>query len=219
MRISDKNDEPISLLLVESCSISRIGIREVLSSFKNIVIVGEADTLSNTFNLTQNYKPDIILMNFYTLGENIQSSMEKIKKISQDTKIIVLTEHNSSNVVMSVLSSGANAYCNKNISPDTLSVVIRNVAKGVCWVDPEASETALNMFRHSNLHSKINVHLTSREKEVLKHLVNGDSNVEIARKLIVSVHTAKAHVCSLLQKLGVQDRVQAAVLAVKSNLV
>ncbi len=219
MRLHDNNNETVSVLLIENCSISRIGIRKILNSFENIKVIGEAEDISQAFKIAESRKPDVIITDVIHLGDNISHFFAKIKQISADTKVIVLTEHKNSNSVISVLSSGANAYCSKNITPDTLSVVIHNVAKGVCWLDPEAAETALNMFRHSNLHSDIDVHLTSREKEVLKHIVDGDSNVEIARKLIVSVHTAKAHVCSVLQKLGVDDRVQAAVLAVKSNLV
>ena len=105
--------------------------------------------------------------------------------------------------------------------------VIREVAKGACWLDPVIAKVALKLFpkpENTNITTKGHMldarsQLTERELEVLRLLVKGKSNTEIAKDLIVSVHTAKAHVCSILQKLCVDDRVQAAVKAVKENIV
>ncbi len=115
----------------------------------------------------------------------------------------------------------------KDIDPNKLADVVRDVANGVCWLDPEIAQLALNSFPKpentrllaNNSNQEGRVPLTEREYEVLKHLVTGKSNTEIAKELIVSVHTAKAHVCSILQKMCVNDRVQAAVKAVKEGLV
>ena len=111
-------------------------------------------------------------------------------------------------------------------TPQTLSNVINQVAKGAAWVDPAVSHYVLNAipkpdnFSIKNKESgDVRAQLTEREQEVLGLLVKGKSNTEIAKALIVSVHTAKAHVCSILQKLYVEDRVQAAVKAIKENLV
>ena len=119
------------------------------------------------------------------------------------------------------------AYCLKDIDPVKLADVIRDVKNGVCWLDPVIARNVLDSFPKQEtlgiLRDKNNeegrVPLTERECEVLKHLVEGKSNTEIAKELIVSVHTAKAHVCSILQKMCVNDRVQAAVKAVKEGLV
>ena len=105
--------------------------------------------------------------------------------------------------------------------------VIRDVAEGVCWLDPVIARKVLDAFPRqetfgiirSTMPEEGRVPLTEREFEVLRHLVDGKSNTEIAKELIVSVHTAKAHVCSILQKMCVNDRVQAAVKAVKEGLV
>ena len=129
--------------------------------------------------------------------------------------------------VIAALSSGATAYCLKDIDPTKLADVVRDVADGVCWIDPEVAHFALNSLpKNENIGILTNksgsegrVPLTEREFEVLKHLASGKSNTEIAKELIVSVHTAKAHVCSILQKMCVNDRVQAAVKAVKEGLV
>lgn len=105
--------------------------------------------------------------------------------------------------------------------------VIRDVSTGVCWIDPVVAQMTLNSLPKvedigllpNKSHVDGSVPLTEREFEVLKHLVMGKSNTEIAKELIVSVHTAKAHVCSILQKMCVNDRVQAAVKAVKEGMV
>ena len=110
---------------------------------------------------------------------------------------------------------------------DIVSGVIKNVAKGACWIDSNVAHLALKLFpKPENTEIMQNSHnqdtktrLTERENEVLKLLVQGKSNTQIAQELIVSVHTAKAHVCSILQKLCVDDRVQAAVKAIKEGIV
>ena len=129
---------------------------------------------------------------------------------------------------------GAKGYCLKDITPNALAEAIRNVAQGACYISPQVSDLALKAFpkpdnasllSHNTLNSQnaqndnAKVLLTEREQEVLKLLVEGKSNTEIANELIVSVHTAKAHVCSILQKLCVEDRVQAAVKAIRQGLI
>lgn len=160
-------------------------------------------------------------------GMNGIEAMIKCKEMMFESKIIALTSHDRSEEVIAALSSGASAYCLKDIDPKKLADVVRDVSTGVCWIDPMVAQTALNSlpkidnvgFLPSKSHSDGRVPLTEREFEVLKHLVLGKSNTEIAKELIVSVHTAKAHVCSILQKMCVNDRVQAAVKAVKEGMV
>ena len=160
-------------------------------------------------------------------GMNGIEATGRIKKDNPDLKIIILTSHEREEEVLASLGSGANAYCLKDIEPCALVNVIREVAKGACWLDPVIAKVALKLFpKPESSMITTNSHmfdarsqLTERELEVLRLLVKGKSNTEIAKDLIVSVHTAKAHVCSILQKLCVDDRVQAAVKAVKENIV
>ena len=152
---------------------------------------------------------------------------QRTKEISPNTNVIILTSHERGEEVVAALGSGACAYCLKDIDPNVLSQVIINVAKGACWIDATVARAALDLFpKPENISelqrtdvSDARAQLTDRELEVLKHLVQGKSNTEIAKELIVSVHTAKAHVCSILQKLCVDDRVQAAVKAIKEHII
>jgi len=217
----------ITIAIVEDFKLTRVGLRCALNSNPDLEVIAEEEDAINGINKIEKERPDIVLMDLGLPSMNGIEAIAKIREFSKDIKIIALTSHDRSEEVCAALSSGANAYCLKDIDPDKLASVIRDVNEGVCWLDPLIADLALKAIppiENSALiggsdspHSKIP--LTEREQEVLKHLVDGKSNTEIAKELIVSVHTAKAHVCSILQKMCVNDRVQAAVKAVKEGMV
>lgn len=217
----------ISVIIVEDFKLTRVGLRCALNENPDINVVAEAEDAIEGLKLIEKFKPDVILMDLGLPGMNGIEAMIKAKEINFDSKIIALTSHDRCEEVISSLSSGASAYCLKDIDPKKLADVVRDVSTGVCWIDPVVAQMALNALPKienigflpdkSNIDGR--VPLTEREFEVLKHLVSGKSNTEIAKELIVSVHTAKAHVCSILQKMCVNDRVQAAVKAVKEGMV
>lgn len=217
----------ISVIIVEDYKLTRVGLKSTLNEYEHINVVGEAEDAVEGIALIEKLKPDVVLMDLGLPGMNGLEATIKIKEKGLNSKVIILTSHERGEEVIAALGSGANAYCLKDISPETLSSVIKNVAEGACWVDPGVSSVALNFFPKPENVSLIQTNdvpdaraqLTERELEVLKHLVKGKSNTEIAKELIVSVHTAKAHVCSILQKLCVDDRVQAAVKAIKENII
>ena len=141
-----------------------------------------------------------------------------IKDKYPNTKIIMLTSHDNQEEIISSLASGANAYALKDISVEDLHDAILNTNKGCIWIHPKIASIINHTFVNAKLIPKDDFNLTSREKEVLVLLTQGLSNTEIAEKLIISTHTAKAHVCNILTKLSVTDRVQAAVKATKYDL-
>lgn len=217
----------VKVVIVEDYKLTRVGLRSTLNEYPHINVIGEAEDAVEGIKVIQQLKPDVVLMDLGLPGMNGLEATIKVKEISPLTKVIILTSHERNEEVIAALGSGANAYCLKDITPETLSSVIKNVAEGACWVDPAVSSAALGFFPKpenltfisSNEVQDARAQLTERELEVLKHLVKGKSNTEIAKELIVSVHTAKAHVCSILQKLCVDDRVQAAVKAIKENII
>lgn len=217
----------IKVIIVEDFKLTRVGLRCALNENEDINVIGESENAIDGIRLIEQLKPDVVLMDLGLPGMNGIEAIIKIRETNKSVKIITLTSHDREEEVITVLSSGANAYCLKDIDPIKLSDVIRDVANGVCWLDAEVAEKVLRSFPkqdkmlilNSNSQSDNQIPLTEREHEVLKHLVSGKSNTEIAKELIVSVHTAKAHVCSILQKMCVNDRVQAAVKAVKEGIV
>ena len=217
----------ISVIIVEDFKLTRVGLRCALNANDDIEVVAESDNATDGLALIEKYTPDIVLMDLGLAGMNGIEATMKVKELGRDIKVIALTSHDREEEVISALSAGAMAYCLKDIDPTKLASVIRDVVDGVCWLDPVIARKVLDSFPKQETIGILRdrssdegrVPLTEREFEVLKHLVEGKSNTEIAKELIVSVHTAKAHVCSILQKMCVNDRVQAAVKAVKEGLV
>ena len=217
----------INIVIVEDFKLTRVGLRCALNENSDMKVVAESEDAIEGLKLIEKYKPDVVLMDLGLPGMNGIEAMVKVKEFAPEIKIIALTSHDREEEVVAALSSGASAYCLKDIDPQKLADVVRDVAVGVCWIDPVVAQLALNAFpKVENIGFLPNksqgegrIPLTEREFEVLKHLVTGKSNTEIAKELIVSVHTAKAHVCSILQKMCVNDRVQAAVKAVKEGMV
>ena len=225
--MAEIEEKAISVIIVEDFKLTRVGLRCALNANEDIEVVAESDNALDGLALIEKYSPDIVLMDLGLAGMNGIEATMKVKEMGKNIKVIALTSHDREEEVISALSAGAMAYCLKDIDPAKLAGVIRDVADGVCWLDPVIARKVLDSFPKQEtlgiLRDKSSdegrVPLTEREFEVLKHLVDGKSNTEIAKELIVSVHTAKAHVCSILQKMCVNDRVQAAVKAVKEGLV
>ena len=230
--VVETEKKTISVIIIEDFKLTRVGLRCALNSNDDIKVVAESENATDGLELIKQHTPDVVLMDLGLAGMNGIEATVKIMELNKlnkdkDIKVIALTSHDREEEVIAALSSGAMAYCLKDIDPTKLADVIRDVKKGVCWLDPLIARKALNAFPKQEtlgiLKDKSSeegrVPLTDREFEVLKHLVEGKSNTEIAKELIVSVHTAKAHVCSILQKMCVNDRVQAAVKAVKEGLV
>ena len=219
--------EEIKVIIIEDYKLTRVGLRYALNEIEGINVISEAQNAEIGLELIKKEKPDVVLMDLGLPGINGLEATTKVKAISPDTKIIILTSHDREEEVIASLGCGASGYCLKDIDPLTLSNVIKNIAKGACWIDSNVAHLALKLFPRpentqiisSSPTNDVKARLTERENEVLKLLVQGKSNTQIAQELIVSVHTAKAHVCSILQKLCVDDRVQAAVKAIKEGLV
>lgn len=220
-------ESSISIVIIEDYKLTRMGLKSSLEEFEGIRVVGESEDAEKGLLIVDKLKPDIILMDLGLPGMNGIEATVRIKKDHPEMKVVVLTSHERDEEVLASLGSGAQAYCLKDIEPAALVNVIREVSKGACWLDPVIAQVALNLFpkpesiqlSSGSQMKDARSQLTERELEVLRLLVKGQSNTEIAKDLIVSVHTAKAHVCSILQKLCVDDRVQAAVKAVKENII
>jgi DNA-binding NarL/FixJ family response regulator len=218
----------INVILVEDYNLTRVGIRSFLSKYENIKVIGEAENAEKGLSLIRRLRPDVVLMDLGLPGMNGIEATQQIKAFDENIKVVVLTSHEREEEVIAALGSGANAYCLKDIDAARLAEAIETVASGGAWLDPAVASVALKLCPKPNEGGKITpvksrhdnkAQLTEREMEVLRLLVEGMSNTEIANELIVSVHTAKAHVCNILQKLYVNDRVQAAVKAIREGLV
>ena len=209
----------ISVYIVEDYLLTRVTYKKAFNEYPNINIIGDFETAEDCIEALEKQPADVILMD---LGLPYMTGIEATKIIHRkypDIKIIILTSHENDNEVLSSLASGANAYALKDIDMKKLYNVICTVNEGSIWIDPRITKVVQKTFYKAEpIGEKEDFNLTSREKEVLDLLVHGFSNTEIADRLIVSPCTAKAHVRSILNKLSVTDRVQAAVKATKYDL-
>lgn len=217
----------ISVLMVEDHKLLRVGLRSLFDETADIKVIAEAETGKEAVEKAKLLKPDVILMD---IGLPDISGIEATKRIlnnNLDQKIMMLTSHINEKEVMDSLSAGAYAYTLKDINTDLLTMVIKSVNDGAIWLDPQIvplirdkSSCFIPQKQNSRAAFRAqHANLTEREYEVLKLVVDGQSNSEIANTLTISEHTAKAHVCNIIQKLVVDDRTQAAVKAIKEGLV
>jgi len=220
-------NKKIKIMLVEDQKLMRVGIRSLFEDSENMEIIKETETAKDAIESARILKPDVVLMD---IGLPDMSGIEAAKKILSDNKkikIIMLTSHTTEKEVMDSLMAGASAYIMKDFDTESFLMIVKTINDGAMWLDPQvvpyireknsgvipAKQVTRAAFReqHSNL--------TQREYEVLKLVVDGKSNYEIAQILTISEHTAKAHVCNIIQKLVVDDRTQAAVKALREGLV
>ncbi len=136
----------ISVIIVEDFKLTRVGLRCALNSNKDIEVVAESEEAIEGLELIQKYNPDVVLMDLGLPGMNGIEATIKVKEINPKIKVIALTSHDREEEVIAALSSGATAYCLKDIDPTKLADVVRDVANGVCWLDPEIAQMALNSF-------------------------------------------------------------------------
>ena len=213
-----ENKKKISVYIVEDYLLTRVTYKKAFKDYEDIDIIGDFETAEACIDALETQIPDIILMD---LGLPYMTGIEATKIIHRkypDIKIIILTSHENDNEVLSSLASGANAYALKDIETKKLYNLVQTVNEGSIWIDPRITKVVQKTFYKAEPKEKEDFNLTPREKEVLDLLVQGFSNTEIAERLIVSPCTAKAHVCNILEKLSVTDRVQAAVKATKYDL-
>lgn len=217
----------ISILMVEDHKLLRVGLRSLFNDTDDIKVIAEADNGKDAVEKAKVMNPDVILMD---IGLPDISGIEATKRIlanNLEQKIMMLTSHIDEKEVMDALSAGAYAYVLKDINTEFLTMVIKSVNKGAIWLDPQIvplirdkSSCFIPQKQNSRAAFRAqHANLTEREYEVLKLVVDGQSNAQIAETLTISEHTAKAHVCNIIQKLVVDDRTQAAVKAIKDGLV
>jgi DNA-binding NarL/FixJ family response regulator len=197
--------EVITVLLVDDHPVVRRGLRALLEVQDGIVVAGEAGDGPTAVSLAASLRPDLVLLDLRLPGVDGATLIEPLR--AAGPRVLVLTSATEPSVAARAVRAGAAGVLYKDIDPDALVRAIRSVRDGHVLLAPEAVGSLLRGSRTEAL--------TPREGEVLARIAEGRSNREIARLLGLSEKTVKAHVSSVLAKLGVQDRTQAAVYAVR----
>lgn len=212
-----------NILIVEDHELTRFGLKTAFDGVDYVENIYEADSAETAIEIFNNNKIDIVIMDLGLPNMNGIDATRQIRNSNKDVKIIILTSHNDEKEVLNTLKAGANAYCSKEINPQRLIQVVQSVADGAAWFDPSIAHIVLKASANSPTfdteNNRKDYDLTAREAQILKLMTEGYSNMEIAQILVISINTTKAHVANILQKLEVDDRLQAALKALKNKIV
>ncbi|MGH2968312.1 MAG: response regulator [Solirubrobacteraceae bacterium] len=212
----------IRVLLADDQSLVRAGFRMILKAEPDIEVVGEAGDGREAIARADTFAPDVVLMDIRMPGVDGIAATRSITAREHAPRVLVLTTFDSDQYVYEALRAGASAFLLKDAPEHQLLAAIRVVADGGSLFAPSVTRRLIEQFaQHAGGSTPPSAleELTARELEVLRLIARGLSNAEIAAELVVTEHTTKTHVASILQKLHLRNRVQAVVLAYESGLV
>ena len=207
----------IRVLVVDDHAIVRKGVVSLLATEPDIVVVGEAGNGRVAVEKAAELKPDVVLMDLVMPEMDGLEAIQQITASQPKARILVLTSFAADDKVFPALKAGALGYLLKDSNPEDLIEAIRQVKNGESWLHPAVARKVLNEWAHPE-QTATPEPLTEREMEVLRLLAQGLSNREIAERLVLSEATVRTHVSSLLAKLHLASRTQAALYALREGL-
>jgi DNA-binding NarL/FixJ family response regulator len=201
-----------SIAIVDDHRVVSRSLKAYLESFPDLTVVGIAATGEELLDRLDEWKPDVVLQDLLLPGgiHGIETTKRVLAR-SPSTRVVALTASIDEARLMGALRAGALGYVRKDAEPETLLAAVRAVARGRTYIDPAAAAAMVGRGAVDDL--------TPRETDVLRHLALGRSNREIAAALDIGDETVKTHVANLLAKLGVENRAQATVQALRRGLV
>lgn len=218
----------IRILLVEDDELFRLGLATRLQQEEWLCIAAEAEDGETAIALTQQQPFDIVVLDVGLPGIGGVETCRQIKQQRPELPVLVLTSHSQKSLIARLIEAQAQGYCLKGIASEFLILAIRSVAAGASWWDTTATREIQTAFQTGNsfavppashVPASSEALLTKREQEILGLIASGKSNQEIAKTLYIAPGTVRVHVHTILQKLDVRDRIQAAVLAIQKGLV
>ncbi len=210
----------IRVLVVDDQPLLRTGFTMILAAEPDLEVVGEAGDGAEAVELAATLRPDVVLMDVRMPEMDGIEATRLIVGASPDVRVVVLTTFDLDDYVYASLRAGASAFLLKDAKEAQLVAAIRLVVEGGSIFAPTVTQRLIDRFADETAPgATVSVSLTPREREVWQLVAHGLSNAEIAEQLVVTEHTVKTHVASLLQKLRVPGRVQAVILAYESGLV
>jgi len=216
------NIVPKKIMVVDDHILFREGLISLFRSTSEFEIVGEAGCVQEGIENAHLLQPDIILMDFSLPDGTGLDATKAILKDLPDCKIVFLTVHEADEKLFAAIRVGAKGYMPKNIAGASLITSLRSLEHGEMAIPRKLTSRIVTEFSHSNLQSSVNgqliAKLSPRELDVLRELGSGVSNSEIAQRLVISENTVKHHVRNILNKLGVRNRREAAVIAQQAGL-
>jgi NarL family two-component system response regulator LiaR len=214
----------IRVLICDDHAIVRQGLQTFLELQDGIEIVGQAADGEEAVSKAAAMRPDVVLMDLVMPRIDGIEAIRRIRAARAEAKIIVLTSFADDEKLFPAIKAGATGYLMKDVAPNDLADAIRRANEGESILHPDVATRLIREVRGEHAQPAVEgaedlARLTEREREVLAEIAHGHSNKEIARDLVLSEKTVKTHVSNILQKLGLADRTQAALFAVRHHLV
>jgi NarL family two-component system response regulator LiaR len=218
--MTERTDRPIRVLLVDDHAVVRKGLRALLDREAGIEVAGEAEDGEQALRAADRLRPDVILMDLEMPGLGGIDATRRISEVHPDSKVVVLTSHSSEEDVFPALKAGALGYLLKHSAPEDVLQAIHQAYRGETVLHPAIARMVLQeLHRPSQPKQPATTDpLSERELEVLRLIARGLSNQEIADKLVVGEATVRSHVSSILRKLQLASRTQAALYALREGL-
>ena len=221
------------IVIIDDHQLFREGVKRILDFERSFDVIAEGDDGAEAISLVEEYNPDVVIMDINMPNVNgVEATRQLIEK-HPDSKVIILSIHDDENYVTHALKTGASGYLLKEMDADALVEAVKVVADGGSYLHPKVTHNLVNEYRRlsavgagnsggysSQIEIRRPLHLlTRRECEVLQLLADGKSNRGIGEALYISEKTVKNHVSNILQKMNVNDRTQAVVVAIKNGWV
>jgi two-component system response regulator NreC len=211
--------DKIRILLVDDHAIMRDGIRALLSLHDDIEVVGEASEGKEEVEKAQELLPDVVIMDIAMPGMDGLEATRRIMKKSPKMKVLVLTQHDNKEYILSVIKAGASGYVPKRALGSELVSAIRAVRQGDSFLYPSAATALIEDYRQQAKEEEPYDQLTAREREILKLIAEGHTSREIADILIVSQKTVQGHRVKIMEKLNLHNRTELIKYAMRKGLV
>jgi len=208
----------INVLLVDDHAIMRDGIRALLSLHDDIKIVGEASEGQEAIEKTQELSPDVVVMDVAMPDMDGIEATRRIRKQSPKVKVIILTQYDNKEYVLSAIKAGAAGYVPKRALGSELVSAVRAVNRGESFLYPSAAAALIDDYRRQDKTADPYDQLTPREREILKLIAEGHTSREIADALFISLKTVYGHRTKIMDKLGLRNRTDLFKFAVRKGL-
>jgi DNA-binding NarL/FixJ family response regulator len=210
--------EPIRVLVVDDHPVVRQGLRTFLDVQPDITVVGEAADGAACLTAAEELRPDVVLLDLRMPEADGIAALNSLREHGNPARVLVITSFTDPSAVLPAMRAGASGYVFKDVDPPALAAAVRAVHAGHILLNPDVAALLAAGDSAPVGSGDRAARLTARERQVLAEIGRGRSNREIARTLTVSEKTVKTHVSAVLAKLGVPDRTQAALYAVRSGL-
>jgi two-component system, NarL family, response regulator DevR len=206
------------IILVDDHEVVRLGLRTLLSNFPHLDIVGECENGDECLSLVRSKEPDIVLLDIRLPGKSGIEICKEIKEFAPSTRVVILTSFISKELLKEAVKSGANGYILKEIRTDYLIKMLDAVMRGETVFDGSTLSNVVERFQNGKKESELIAKLTSVEKHILQLMSAGKSNRDIAHTVHLSEKTIRNYVSSILDKLELHNRTEAAAFAIHNHI-